>query len=242
MIEIEKQSSVSLIAIDREERRNALDIEHCQMIDRAVQEAVLDGARVILITGKGSSFCAGADFAVLTDPAFRGALYGMIRSITTAQIPVIAAMNGPAIGAGVQLSIACDLRVAVPEAYFWLPTAKLGVAVDPWTIRRLHELLGDGSARAMLFGCEKIEVSSAVLQGLVNRIGDRAHALQWAEEIASFAPLTLSFYKQSLERQFGGLREDAELAEAFEATWHTEDILEGQNARLEKRPAIFRGR
>lgn len=242
MIEVEKRSGVSLIIIDREERRNALDIKHCQMISQAVQDALLDQSRVILITGKGTSFCAGADFGELTDPSFRAALYDMLGSITAAKIPVIAVLNGPAIGAGVQLSIACDLRVASAEAFFSLPTAKLGVAVDPWTIRRLGVLVGGGNARAMLLGCEKVDAPRALAQGLVNRIGDAAQAFAWAEEIAGYAPLTLAYYKYALEKQFETPRADAELAEAFEATWHSEDILEGQQARLERRPAIFRGR
>ena len=242
MIEIEKRSDISLIIIDREERRNALDIEHCQMINQAVHDALLDTSRVILITGRGTSFCAGADFSELTDPRFKTALYDMLRAVTEAKVPVMAVLNGPAVGAGVQLSIACDLRVATAESFFLLPTAKLGVAVDPWTIRRLSVLMGGGNARAMLLGCEKIDAHRALAQGLLNRIGDAAQAFGWAEEIPSYAPLTLAYYKYVLEKQFETPRTDVELAEAFEATWHSEDILEGQRARLEKRPAIFRGR
>ena len=212
------------------------------MINQAVRDASLDESRVILITGKGSSFCAGADFGELTDPGFRVALYEMLGAITSAKIPVMAVLNGPAVGAGVQLSIACDLRVASPDAFFALPTAKLGVAVDPWTIRRLSVLIGGGDARAMLLGCEKIDAPRALAQGLLNRIGDGAQAFDWAEEIARYAPLTLSYYKYALEKQFETPKADLELAEAFESTWHSEDIIEGQQARLEKRPPVFRGR
>lgn len=212
------------------------------MINEAVQDALLDESRVILIAGKGTSFCAGADFDELTQPSFRIALYHMLRSITEAKIPVIALVNGPAIGAGMQLSIACDLRFATNEAFFSLPTAKLGVSVDPWTIRRLSVLIGGGNARAMLFGCEQIDAPRALARGLVNRIGNATQALDWAEEIARFAPLTLAYYKYALEMQFECPSVDSELSEAFEATWRSEDILEGQKARREKRPAIFQGR
>ncbi len=76
--------------------------------------------------------------------------------LATLPIPVIAAVNGPAIGAGTQLAIACDLRVAGPTARFAVPTAKLGLAVDPWSVRRLASLAGGGSARAMLLGVDTL--------------------------------------------------------------------------------------
>ena len=95
----------------------------------ALRDAVqTEGARAIVITGAGSSFCSGADLGAAYDAAFRDALYAMIAAVTEAPVPVLAAVNGPAIGAGTQLALACDLRIAAEEATFAIPTARLGIA------------------------------------------------------------------------------------------------------------------
>src|SRR6195952_5848531 len=136
MLDVSVDGSVATLTLNRPERRNALNTEQCANLSRAVTEVVADGARAIVLTGAGSSFCSGADFGEVYGDGFRDALYGMLHDVAEAPVPVIAAVNGPAIGAGLQLAIACDLRVADSSAVFGLPTAKLGVAVDPWTIRR----------------------------------------------------------------------------------------------------------
>ena len=88
----------------------------------------------------------------------------MLAAVTEVSVPVIAAVNGPAIGAGAQLALACDLRVAAPEATFAIPTARLGIAVNPWTIRRLALLAGTGTAQAMLIGGETLDAARAALR------------------------------------------------------------------------------
>ena len=92
-----RDGDVAVIEIDRHERRNALDAAHCHALRDAVQA---EGARVIVITGAGSSFCSGADLGAVYDAAFRDALYAMLTAVTEAPVPVLAAVNGPAIGAG----------------------------------------------------------------------------------------------------------------------------------------------
>src|SRR6266542_2551346 len=151
-----RDGDVEVIRIDRHERRNALDVEHCQALREAVRAATDDAARAIVITGAGSSFCAGADLGTVYGNRFRDALYGMLAAITQTPVPVLASVNGAAIGAGTQLAIACDLRVAAPTARFAIPTARNGLAVDPWTIRRLALLAGGGVARAVLIGCDTL--------------------------------------------------------------------------------------
>ncbi|MEZ5231420.1 MAG: enoyl-CoA hydratase-related protein [Acidimicrobiales bacterium] len=146
MIHTESIGAVALLTIDRPEKRNALDIEHCELLRRALEAALADGARCAVITGAGSAFCSGADLGNVYGPEFRTALYGMLGAITAAPVPVIAAVNGPAIGAGTQLAIACDLRVCASTLALRVPTAKLGLAVDPWTVRRLALLAGGGGA------------------------------------------------------------------------------------------------
>ena len=157
MITQHRDGDVAVIEIDRHERRNALDTAHCHDLRAALTGQALQAARVIVVTGAGSSFCAGADLAAAYDAAFRDSLYAMLAAVTEVTVPVIAAVNGPAIGAGAQLALACDLRVAAPEATFAIPAARLGIAVNPWTIRRLALLAGTGTAQAMLIGAETLD-------------------------------------------------------------------------------------
>lgn len=223
-----------MIEIDHHERRNALDAAHCHALRDAVQT---EGARAIVITGAGSSFCSGADLGAAYDAAFRDALYAMIAAVTEAPVPVLAAVNGPAIGAGTQLALACDLRIAAEEATFAIPTARLGIAVNPWTIRRLALLSGTGTAQAMLIGGEALDAARALQCGLASRLGDRGAALAWARELAELAPLSLAYAKKALNHE-----EASDLIKDFEACWASDDAAEGQRARAEKRPPRFRGR
>jgi enoyl-CoA hydratase len=210
---------VALITLDRHERRNALDAEHCDALAEIVGKAVGTGARSLVITGAGSSFCAGADLEGVYGASFRRSLYGTLYAITAAPIPVIAAVNGPAVGAGTQLAIASDLRVAAPGAWFAVPTARHGLAMDPWTIRRLALLAGGGAARALLLGGDRLDAELARQRGLVDRIGGLDDALAWAGEIAEFAPESLAYSKRALQTLQEPQPWDPALDEAYEAVW-----------------------
>ena len=240
MIIQHRDGDVAVIQIDRHERRNALDTAHCHDLREALTGAAISGpdtARAVVVTGAGSSFCAGADLGAVYDAAFRDALYAMLTAVAEVPVPVLAAVNGPAIGAGAQLALACDLRVAAPEARFAIPTARLGIAVDPWTIRRLALLAGTGTAQAVLIGGETLDAAAALRCGLASRLGDHGAALAWARELAGLAPLSLAYAKKSLNEP-----DSAELAMDFEACWASEDAAEGRRARADKRPPRFRGR
>ena len=123
------------------------------------------------------------------------------------------------------------------EATFAIPTARLGIAVTPWTIRRLALLAGTGAAQAMLIGGESIDAARAWQYGLASRLGDRAAALAWARELAGLAPLSLAYAKKALNQP-----DSAELVKHFEACWASEDAAEGRSARAAKRPPRFLGR
>jgi enoyl-CoA hydratase len=242
MIRTEERGQVGVIRIDRHEQRNALDIEHCERLRDALGEAHAGGARAVVITGEGSSFCAGADFGEVYGDGFRKALYEMLRRITTLPVPVMAAVNGPAIGAGTQLALAADLRMVAPAASFAVPTAKLGLAVDPWTVRRLAVLAGGGPARRILLTCEPLSADEALGCGLADAAGDLDAALERAGRIAALAPLTLSYSKQALNRFPDLDAADPVVDGLFEDVWRSADVAEGRAARQERRAPRFEGR
>ena len=239
MLGVTTDGDVVIIELQREERRNALNLELCNEIHVAVDEAVAAGARAIVVTGQGTAFCAGADLGGVYGPEFLEGLYGMLDRLTKVPVPLIAAVNGPAIGAGTQLAMACDLRVADTTAKFAVPTARNGMAVDAWTIRTLATLAGGGTARRLMLGAESLGLEAALAVGLVDRAGTLADAIAWAHEIAQFAPLSLAHNKLVLNSSFA---DDAAIDASFAAVWASEDVREAAAARDEKRPPSFRGR
>lgn len=240
MIDVSMDGGVGILELDRTDQRNALDVAHCRGIVDGVAALLAGGVRSIVVTGAGTSFCAGADFGEVYSDGFRDALYAALHAVTGAPVPVVAAVNGPAIGAGTQLAVACDLRVAGPTALFGVPTARIGLAVDPWTIHRLAQVAGGATARALLLACEQIGAETAHARGLVDRLGSRADALELAADIASLAPLTLRYNKLALDRT-DLPADDPLLVAAFEACWASADLAEGRRARAERRAATFTG-
>ncbi|MEV6320995.1 enoyl-CoA hydratase [Nocardia sp. NPDC051787] len=242
MLEVSRDGDVVTIEFQREERRNALNYELVTLLREAVLAAVADQARVIVLTGRGSVFCAGADLSGVYSGDFLSGLLEMLHAVESAPIPVISALNGAAIGAGVQLALASDLRVMAPEAYLAIPAAKLGITVDRWTVRRLAALIGGGPARTVLLGAESISVEDAYTFGFANRIGGLADAQDWAKQIAALAPLSLRHMKLVLNDDGTRDPDTAQQRAALEAAWTSEDAKEGRLARQEKRAARFVGR
>jgi enoyl-CoA hydratase len=237
VLDVSRDGKVALLTLSRDERRNALNVDLCRALHQAAQAAVDDGARVVVITGHGSAFSAGADLGGVYGPEFLEALYGMLHGLTRLPVPVIAAVNGPAIGAGTQLAIACDLRVADEEARFAVPTARNGMAVDGWTIRTLALLAGTGRARRLMLAADSLDRDEALAAGLADRAGTLDDALAWAHEIAELAPLALAHNKLVLN---GG--DDEAVNASFEAVWASDDVREAAAARSEKRAPNFTGR
>jgi enoyl-CoA hydratase len=231
-----RDGDVVVLELRREERRNALDLEQCRAILVAAEAAVGDGARALVVTGAGSSFCSGADLTGVYGDEFLQALYGMLHGLTRLPVPVIAAVNGPAVGAGTQLALACDLRVADATASFAIPTARNAMAVDAWTIRTLATLAGGGPARRLMLAAESLDRDQALACGLADRAGALADAVAWAHEIAALAPLALAHNKLVLN---GG--DDDAIAKTSAACWASEDVREAASARTEKRRPVFTG-
>jgi enoyl-CoA hydratase len=243
MIGVTRDGHVLTLEMQRPERRNALNAELVDGLREAIEKAASEDVRAIVLTGQGHVFSSGADLSggqgvadELPDKA-----RALNVAIDQAPVPVIGAVNGPAIGAGVILSMICDLRVVAPEAYFQFPVAKYGIALDNWSIRRLTSLVGAGRARGMLLGAERLTSEVALQTGMANRIGTLADAQAWAAELAGFAPLALQHAKRVLNDD--GAYEDPWPAhrELFDRAWASQDIIEAQVARIEKRPPNFRG-
>jgi enoyl-CoA hydratase len=245
VIHLEHRGTVALLTVDRPERRNAVDLEALDQLLEAHRGT--EGARVVVLTGAGGHFCAGADLSGVEDPAFTERLRAVLAALRDDPRPSIAAVDGSALGAGTQLAVACDLRVATPGARFGIPAAKLGLAVDRWTVERLALLAGHGPARSMLLAAEVLGGEEAAALGLVQRVGDLDAALAWADEITALAPLTIAAHKAvlaGLEGPVGGgegAGED-EAARAAARAWSSEDLQEGMAAFRERRLPHFHGR
>lgn len=243
MIGVTRDGQVLTLEMQRPERRNALNSDLVDGLREAIEKAATEDVRAIVLTGQGHVFSSGADLSggqgvaeELPDKA-----RALNFAIDRAPVPVIAAINGPAIGAGVILSMICDLRVVAPDAYFQFPVAKYGIALDNWSIRRLTSLVGAGRARGMLLAAERLTADLALQTGMANRSGTLADAQAWAQEIAGFAPLALQHAKRVLNDD--GAYQDPWPAhqELFDKAWASQDIIEAQVARIEKRPPRFQG-
>ena len=242
MLGVVRDGDVVTIELQREERRNALNTELVELLREAVLGAVADGARVIVLTGRGPLFSAGADLSGVYSDDFLDTLKDMLHTVESLPIPVIAAINGGALGAGVQLALASDLRVIAPDAYIAIPAAKLGISVDRWTVRRLASLIGGGPARTILLGAETVSAADAYTFGFANRVGTLADAQAWAKSIAELAPLSLRHMKLVFNDDGTREPETAQQRAALEAAWTSDDAEEGRLARQEKRSARFIGR
>ncbi|MFF0542447.1 enoyl-CoA hydratase [Nocardia thailandica] len=242
MLEVSRDGDVVTIEMRRAERRNALNDELVGLLRAAVLDAVATGARAIVLTGDGPIFSAGADLSGVYSEAFLSGLLDMLHTIESAPVPVISAINGGALGAGVQLALASDLRVIEPDAFIAVPAAKLGISVDRWTVRRLVSLIGGGPARTILLGAEPISAADAYSYGFANKLGSLADAQAWAKSIAELAPLSLQHMKLVLNDDNTRGPDSAQQRAALEAAWSSADAEEGRLARQEKRPAKFVGR
>ena len=241
MIHRSLDDRVGLLTIDRPERRNAIDATSCRALEEGLRGLIDEGARVVVLTGGDGHFCAGADLGGVEDSEFRAALRSLLDAMVTVPVPVMACVAGAALGAGTQLAVACDLRVAAADARFGIPAAKLGLMVDHWTVQRLARLAGFGPAQAMLLAADEVSGARAFELGLVHRVGGLDDALAWAGSVAELAPLTLAGHKLALTRLETAAADPAVDA-AVLAAWSSDDLAEGMAAFRERRRPDFKGR
>lgn len=242
MIHIEQRDLVTFVTIDRPERRNALDHDALVGLDEALRTATGAGSRVLALTGADGHFCSGADLSGVEDEGFVAALGGVLQGLRRAPFVTMAIIDGFALGAGTQLAISCDLRIATASAGFGVPAAKLGLMVDQWTVRRLVALVGQSTARHVLLSTDVMTGGRAFDLGLVHRIGELADGLTWADRIATLAPLTLQGLKLGLDEADPFEDTTPTYAEAFATAWASSDLAEGLTAFAEKRTPRFEGR
>ncbi|MCU1455935.1 MAG: enoyl-CoA hydratase/carnithine racemase [Actinomycetia bacterium] len=266
MIHWEPRGGVALATIDRPERRNALNAELCAALLAHVEAAPAEGVRAIVITGTPPAFCAGADLVTRfgghdaagdadavadagyeSDHAetshggdtFRPTFERMLDAFEAFPGAVIAAVNGAAYGAGMQLAVACDLRVMAAGARAAIPAAKLGIVLSGPNISRLERLVGPGAASSLLMGAAVFDAEECARVGFAQRVvGDAlATSLEWAAEIVGLAPLSVSSHKQALHGA-----PPAVVADLERVAFASRDLQEGMSAFAEKRPARFEGR
>ena len=237
MVRVEERSDVAAgvlqITLDRPDRRNAVD--HATLLELLDAQTRAAEARVVVLTGAPPAFCAGADLHGVEAGVFAADLDRVLRGFTQLAAPVIAAVDGPALGAGSQLVSVCDLRVATPVSVFGVPAARLGLVIDGWTIDRIVAEFTAPVARAMLLAAETYTGDELHRIGAVHRLGDLDVALAWAGTIARLAPLSIRGHKLGLEG-------DDRFGEAHGLAWASDDAREGREAFLAKRRPAFRGR
>jgi enoyl-CoA hydratase len=253
---VETREGVAFVTVNRPDKLNALNDRTVEELDAAFAAVATDAAvRGVILTGAGEkAFVAGADIAEL---ATQSPVDGKERSIRGQRVldrierlgkPVIAAVNGFALGGGCELAMACHVRVASENAKLGTPEVKLGIMCGYAGTQRLPRLVGKGRALEMLLTGEMVDAAEALRIGLVNRVVPREKLLAEAEglmrKMLANGPVSLRF---TLEAVNDGLETGFDEAERQEATLFglictTEDMKEGTKAFLEKRPARFQGK
>ncbi|MBD5829786.1 MULTISPECIES: enoyl-CoA hydratase-related protein [Janibacter] len=231
---------VHVVTVERPERRNAIDHEHLDALDAAVRAAEQGGARALVLTGAQGHFCAGADLTELEDVAFTERLAEVLGHLASLPVTTVAAISGSCMGLGMQLAVACDVRVATDDARYAVPVARLGLMVDHWTLERVARCWGEGAARHMVLTAAVLDADDAWRLGFVQRRGDLDDALELATSAARLAPLTQAGSKTGLDARTPD--DLARYRDAFATAWASADLQEGRAAFADRRPPTFEGR
>jgi enoyl-CoA hydratase/carnithine racemase len=247
---IEERGAIAILTLSNPARRNALDAELLEALARAVGSLPARGVRAAVLTGGGELFSSGYDIRALPDEAAPAdnPLARALAAVVEGELPLIAALNGPAVGGGCELAAACDLRVAHPEVTLTMPPVRLGLVYSPSGLRRFVALIGASRTRELFLTAQPVEAARALAWGLVDRVVDRDavldSALALADQIARGAPLAVRGTRKLLARLEAPLPEEieAELEEIVKAAWSSEDAREARAAFREKRPPRFTGR
>lgn len=255
-LQLETADGIAVVTINRPRVMNALNAPTLRQLSEALGALEADEKiRVIILTGAGEkAFVAGGDIAAIAEYAplqardFARLAQSVLDAIERCPKPVIAAVNGFAVGGGCELAMACDLRLAADHARFGLPEVNLGILAGWAGTQRLPRLVGKGRALELLWTGDLIDAAEAHRIGLVNRVTAAGELLTTARElagkIAAKGPVGVRLTKEAVNN---GLEMDSDRAGRYEADlfalcFATEDQKEGMRAFLEKRPANFKGR
>ncbi len=255
----EPADGVLRLTLSNPAKRNALDHPLLDAITRAVQEAPARGARALLLTGEEGMFSSGYDIGASDDAGFAERAEALVAhpftkaidALEACDLPVVAALTGHTIGGGLELALACDLRLAADGIRLGMPPAKLGLVYSHTGLRRFLDVVGAARTRELFLLGRHVAAPVALGWGLVNHVVPEreleAAALEWAAELAANAPLSVQGNKRMLRALLaaeGALAEDveAELLALRRACFATEDFREGVRAFGEKRAPVWRAR
>ena len=249
----EKENGLATITFNRPQVRNALNY---QAFDEALEAAIDadadDTVRVLILTGAGDrAFVAGADIEelrarnTLTELGKRSAQRRVLANLLeTMSKPTIAAINGFALGTGLELAMACTIRIASDNARFGQPEINLGIMPGNGGSQRLPRLVGEGRAMEMILTGDLINAQEAYRIGLVNRVVPQTELMHQVKELAAKSPLAVKLAKNAIHTGFNmSLGEGIEYEnKLFAILCGSQDKQEGMNAFLEKRQPDFQGR
>jgi enoyl-CoA hydratase/carnithine racemase len=255
-ITTQQSDDALVITLNRPEKRNAVSLRMMDEIIAALAAVEAEPAvRAVIITGGTSFFCAGADLneALQVKSAAQGIDYfqhwhRLCNALETSTRPVIAAIEGFCMTGGLELALACDLRVGAEGSTYAITSSKIGTVAGAGGTQRLPRIVGMGHALDLLFAADPIDAREAHRIGLVNRLTAKGEALNGAKALvkvyAQRAPLSLALVKRAVRR---GMQMDLASGIEFETylvttIYGTEDKQEGISAFLEKRPPKFKGK
>ncbi|MBR5970350.1 MAG: enoyl-CoA hydratase/isomerase family protein [Lachnospiraceae bacterium] len=247
-VEYEVKDAVGILTINRPEALNALNSAVLEELSAAL-DAVDQGAiRCLILTGAGEkSFVAGADIAEMSSLSKEeGEAFGkkgndVFRKLETFPIPVIAAVNGFALGGGCEIAMSCDFRICSDNAMFGQPEVGLGITPGFGGTQRLARLIGPGMAKQLIYTARNIKADEALRVGLVNQVVPQAELMATVEKIAAGiaanAPIAVRGCKEAVNKGLDLPMDEAIVVEEkiFGACFDTHDQKEGMSAFLEKR-------
>jgi 2-(1,2-epoxy-1,2-dihydrophenyl)acetyl-CoA isomerase len=247
------EDRVRIITLNRPRVRNAFDLALRAEVIAAVEAAEADeSVRVLVLTGAGGAFCAGGDIntmnAMTPDEAVERAelTQTVVRTLWSGSKPVVAAVEGPAFGAGLSLALACDRVVGAADARFGAAFTRIGLAGDMGIMATLAERLGPARAKQFLMFAEQVRAPEALTMGLIDVVTEPgtavAAALADAQQLAAGPPIALAVIKGILrDYPLGRERTLQREVEGMLAIYPSADFAEGVAAFREKRPPVFRG-
>jgi enoyl-CoA hydratase/carnithine racemase len=231
MFRLERHGEQARLTLDRPEARNAIPAAGWAELADTIGLVERSDARLLVVTGAGGTFCAGADLAdfaaIRADAAaiarFREEMRAALDRLRALAIPTIALIEGHCYGAGVALAMACDLRIAAPGALFAITPAKIGISYPQEDVHRLVALIGAGQAARLLFGGQAVGGEEAKRIGLVEAHMPDEEAL--IEAICANASESLAALKQAIARAGEGVRSDPEMDRRFDALIGGEEMM-----------------